>query len=54
MDLSLWKKMWIKAAVKADKRDVKETRCHSETIEVPLEENMYLRSLIQCIVPSQP
>src|SRR5882724_5082066 len=46
MDLSLWKKMWIKAAVKADKRDLKETRCHSETIEVPLEENMYLRSLI--------
>jgi len=44
MDLSLWKKMWIKVAVKADKRDVKETRCHSETIEVPLEENRYLRS----------
>ena len=47
MDVSLWKKMWIKVAVKVDKRDVKETRCHSETIEVPLKENRYLRSLIQ-------
>jgi len=46
VDLSLWKKMQIKVAVKVDKRDVKETRCHSETIEVPLEENRYLRSLI--------
>src|SRR5882724_8467192 len=47
--------MWIKVAVKADKRDVKETRCHLETIEVPLEENRYLRSfnlVRKCILPS--
>src|SRR5882724_2177700 len=55
VDLSLWKKMWIKVAVKADKRDVKETRCHSGTIEVPLKENRYLRSfdsVRKCILPS--
>ena len=55
MDLSLWKKMWIKVAVKADKRDVKETRCHLETIEVPIEGNRYLRSfdlVRKCILPS--
>jgi len=47
VDLSLWKKIWIKVAVKVNKRDVKETRCPLGDIEVPLEENMYLRSLIQ-------
>jgi len=55
MDLSLWKKMWIKEAVKADKRGVKETRCHSETIEVPLEEKYVFKefdSVRKCILPS--
>jgi len=48
--------MWIKGGGKKwTIRDLKETRCHLETIEVPLEEKMYLRefdSVRKCFLPS--
>ena len=47
--------MWIKEAVKVDKRGVKETRCHLETIEVPLKEKYVFKEfdlVRKCILPS--